>query len=223
MQPALRKGAAHRSDHHRHARCRCTTSSRSRCAACWSCAAAALNLLIPNPRDIGGLIKELAQVRSSTCFPAVNTLYNALLNHPDFAKLDFSSLRRGQRRRHGGAGGRRPEVAGAHGLPHRRGLRPLGDLAGVHLQPDRHRRSPARSACRCRPPRSRSATTTASLCRSASPARSAIRGPQVMAGYWQRPDETAKVMTPDGFFKTGDIGVMDERGYTSRSSTARRT
>ena len=42
----------------------------------------------------------------------------------------------------------------------------------------------------------------------------AIRGPQVMAGYWQRPDETAKVMTPDGFFKSGDIGIMDERGYT---------
>ncbi len=42
----------------------------------------------------------------------------------------------------------------------------------------------------------------------------AVRGPQVMAGYWQRDDETAKVMTPDGFFKTGDIGIMDDKGYT---------
>ena len=41
----------------------------------------------------------------------------------------------------------------------------------------------------------------------------AIRGPQVMAGYWQRPDETAQVMTADGFFRSGDIGIMDERGY----------
>jgi long-chain acyl-CoA synthetase len=65
-------------------------------------------------------------------------------------------------------------------------------------------------------------TTTATRCRSGSPARSPIRGPQVMAGYWQRPDETAKVMTADGFFRTGDIGVVDERGYF-RSSTARRT
>ena len=45
------------------------------------------------------------------------------------------------------------------------------------------------------------------------PGAIAINGPQVMAGYWQRPDETAKVMTPDGFFKSGDIGIMDERGY----------
>jgi long-chain acyl-CoA synthetase len=45
------------------------------------------------------------------------------------------------------------------------------------------------------------------------PGEIAIRGPQVMAGYWNRPDETAKVMTPDGFFKSGDIGIMDERGY----------
>ena len=45
------------------------------------------------------------------------------------------------------------------------------------------------------------------------PGEIAIRGPQVMAGYWQRPDETAKVMTADGFFRTGDIGTVDERGY----------
>jgi long-chain acyl-CoA synthetase len=45
------------------------------------------------------------------------------------------------------------------------------------------------------------------------PGEIAIKGPQVMAGYWQRPDETAKVMTPDGYFKSGDIGIMDERGF----------
>jgi long-chain acyl-CoA synthetase len=50
-----------------------------------------------------------------------------------------------------------------------------------------------------------------------------IKGPQVMAGYWNRPDETAKVMTKDGFFKSGDMGFMDERTATPRSSTARRT
>ncbi|MCK7502286.1 MAG: AMP-binding protein [Comamonadaceae bacterium] len=57
----------------------------------------------------------------------------------------------------------------------------------------------------------------------ASPARSAIRGPQVMAGYWNRPDETAKVMTPDGFLRTGDIGVHGRAGLRRASSTARRT
>jgi long-chain acyl-CoA synthetase len=45
------------------------------------------------------------------------------------------------------------------------------------------------------------------------PGEIAIKGPQVMAGYWQRPDETAKVMTADGYFRTGDVGTMDERGY----------
>ena len=169
-------------------------------------------LLIPNPRDIPGFIKELAKYEFHM-LPAVNTLYNGLLNNPEFAKLDFSGLKAAN------GGGMAVQRAVAErffkltGCPHHRGLRPVRDIA---------RRSPATaptttstpapSACRCRRPRSPSATTTARRCRWASRARSARAGPQVMAGYWQRPDETAKVMTPDGFFKTGDIGVMDAGG-----------
>ena len=70
------------------------------------------------------------------------------------------------------------------------------------------------TACRRHPPKSPFSTMPATRCRWASAGEIAIRGPQVMAGYWNRPDETAKVMTADGFFKSGDVGIMDERGYT---------
>ena len=120
-----------------------------------------------------------------------------------------------RRRRHGGAGGGREALA--RRSPAARSSKATAcreTSPSVDLQPDRHRRpTPAPSACRCPTPRSRSSTTTATRCRSAQPGEIAIKGPQVMAGYWQRPDETAKVMTADGFFKSGDIGVMDERGY----------
>ena len=152
----------------------------------------ALNMLIPNPRDIPGTIKELAKYRINI-FPAVNTLFNALANNADFAKLDFSGLVDLQRRRHGGAGGGRQEMARHHRLPDRRGLWPQRDLGRRHLQSDRfgglyrHDRPAAAQRRDQDPRRCRQAS-----CRSARPGEIAIKGPQVMSGYWQRPDETAQ-------------------------------
>ena len=120
-----------------------------------------MNVLIPNPRDIPGFVKELSKYKINM-FPAVNTLYNGLLNNPDFAKLDFSGLKVCN------GGGMAVQQAVADkwlkvtGLPDHRRLRPVGNLAGRHLQPRRHaRHSPAPSACRCRRPKSPSWTTTA--------------------------------------------------------------
>jgi long-chain acyl-CoA synthetase len=171
------------------------------------------NLLIPNPRDIPGFVKELSTFKFNI-FPGLNTLFNALANNPEFAKLDFSTFEDQPRRRHGDAapGGR--QVDGADRQRHRRRLRPVRDLAGGDLQRrhaqglHRHHR-PADSLDRDRDPRrrrqGRAAGESGEIC---------IRGPQVMAGYWQRPEETANVMTADGFFKSGDVGIMDETGAT---------
>ncbi|AKZ61623.1 long-chain fatty acid--CoA ligase [Herbaspirillum hiltneri N3] len=173
----------------------------------------ALNVLIPNPRDIPGFIKELGKYKVNT-FPAVNTLYNALLNHPDFAKLDFS----GYRCCVGGGMAVQKSVADkwkkVTGCP---------IIEGYGLSET----SPIASANPCT---ISDYTGTIGLPLPSTefqildddgkpvplgkPGEIAIRGPQVMSGYWNRPDETEKVMTPDGFFKSGDIGIMDERGYT---------
>ena len=171
------------------------------------------NILIPNPRDIPGFVKEMGKYRF-TAITGVNTLFNALVNNPDFAKLDFSSLRMTL----GGGMAVQEAVAvrveAGHRLSADRSLRPHRNLARGHDQPAR----PARlqrldraadlvdgdHAC---------ATTPARTSPLGQPGEICIRGPQVMAGYWNRPDETAKVMTADGFFMSGDIGVMDERGF----------
>ncbi|MDP5007491.1 MAG: AMP-binding protein, partial [Glaciimonas sp.] len=173
----------------------------------------ALSVLIPNPRDIAGLIKELSKYPVNM-FPAVNTLYNALLNHPDFAKLDFS----GYRVCVGGGMAVQKVVAD-------KWLEVVGCpiIEGYGLSET----SPIASA---NPITITKATGTIGLPLPSTElvildddghpvalgqsGEIAIRGPQVMMGYWMRPDETAKVMTADGFFKSGDIGIMDERGYT---------
>jgi long-chain acyl-CoA synthetase len=171
-----------------------------------------MNLLIPNPRDIPGFIKELKNYRINI-FPAVNTLYNGLLNNPDFANLDFSGLL----------------VCPGGGMAVQK---PVADkwlkLTGIPIVEGYglSETSPVVTANRCD---ITDFTGTIGLPLPSTEIRIldeaskevpfgtageiAVRGPQVMAGYWQRPDETAKVMTPDGFFKTGDIGVMDARGY----------
>ncbi|HEU4851877.1 MAG TPA: long-chain-fatty-acid--CoA ligase [Telluria sp.] len=172
-----------------------------------------LNVLIPNPRDIPGFVKELAKYRVNI-LPAVNTLYNALLNNPDFAKLDFSSYRVCN------GGGMAVQKAVAD-----RWLKLTGTpiIEGYGLSET----SPVATANRCD---IKEFTGTIGLPYPSTeirildddgkevphgqPGEIAIRGPQVMAGYWKRDDETAKVMTPDGFFKSGDIGIMDDRGYT---------
>jgi long-chain acyl-CoA synthetase len=171
-----------------------------------------LGVLIPNPRDIPGLIKSLKGIAINT-FPAVNTLYNALLNNPEFAKLDFSKLIAAN------GGGMAVQEAVA-----KRWFETTGTpiIEGYGL-------SETSPCVTCNPVTATEYTGTIGLPFPSTeisirdddnhelPLGQAgevcIRGPQVMAGYWNRPDETAKVMTPDGYFKSGDVGVMDERGY----------
>lgn len=172
-----------------------------------------LSVLIPNPRDIPGFIKELQKHRFHM-FPAVNTLYNALINHPDIDKVDFSGLRVAN------GGGMAVQEAVARKWLAKTGC-PIIEGYGL---------SETSPSATCNPTDSDAFSGTIGLPLPSTevairdddgndvplgqPGEICIRGPQVMAGYWNRPDETAKVMTPDGFFKTGDIGVMDERGYT---------
>ena len=172
----------------------------------------AVNILIPNPRDIGGLIKTLAKYKIHM-FPAVNTLFNALANHPEFAKLDFSELLISN------GGGMAVQEAVAKKWLAITGC-PVVEGYGL---------SETSAGATCNPTDTLTFTGTIGLPMPnvdirildadgkdvplGEPGEIAIRGPQVMSGYWQRPDETSLVMTPDGFFKSGDIGVMDARGY----------
>ncbi|NTF30766.1 long-chain fatty acid--CoA ligase [Rhizobium skierniewicense] len=171
------------------------------------------NLLIANPRDIPGFVKELAGYKPHI-FPGINTLFNALLNNEEFRKLDLSSLVLVMG---GGMAVQRPiaerwaSVTGTHicegyGLSETSPVatvNPLGvpDFSGTIGLP-----MPSTDIdIRDDDGNSLPLGEVGEIC---------IRGPQVMAGYWQRDDETAKVMTPDGFFRSGDIGFLDNRGYT---------
>jgi len=169
------------------------------------------NLLIPNPRDLPGLISTLGQHRVNL-FPAVNTLFNALANHPDFARLDFSKLVISC------GGGMAVQRATAEKWLKLTGC-PIVEGYGLSET------SPVATSNRLD---LHEFTGTIGLPISSTeitirdddghdlplgtPGEICIRGPQVMAGYWQRPDETALVMTPDGYFKSGDVGIMDEQG-----------
>ncbi len=171
-----------------------------------------MGVLIPNPRDIGGMIKELKGYQIST-IPAVNTLYNAMLNHPDFGQLDFSKLVIAN----GGGMAIQESVAKRWYEKTRTAI-----VEGYGL-------SETSPVATCNPVTATEYSGSIGLPLPSTelsirdevgdevplgqPGEICIRGPQVMAGYWNRPDETAKVMMPDGFFKTGDIGVMDARGY----------
>jgi long-chain acyl-CoA synthetase len=170
-----------------------------------------LNVLIPNPRDIAGLVRTLQDFRVNM-FPAVNTLFNALANDASFAKLDFSGLVVSN------GGGMAVQEATAKlwlevtGCPivEGYGLSETSPVATSN-RVDSHSFSgtigvPISSTeVVIRDDDGRDVQT-------GMPGEICIRGPQVMAGYWKRPDETEKVMTADGFFKSGDVGVMDERG-----------
>jgi long-chain acyl-CoA synthetase len=172
-----------------------------------------MNLLIPNPRDIPGFIKELKNYRINI-FPAVNTLYNGLVNNAEFAQLDFSGMLVCP------GGGMAVQKAVADKWLAMTGT-PIVEGYGLSET------SPVVTANRCD---ITEFTGTIGLPLPSTEIRIldeagqevpfgtageiGVRGPQVMAGYWQRDDETAKVMTADGFFKTGDIGIMDEQGYT---------
>jgi long-chain acyl-CoA synthetase len=180
--------------------------------ALWGMRVGALNILIPNPRDIPGFIKELGKYKINM-LPAVNTLYNALVNHPDFASLDFSGLKTCN------GGGMAVQKAVNDKWKQVTGV---SIIEGYGLSET----SPVASCNRADETEFTGSiglpvpsTDFAILDDDSNPValgqpgEIAIRGPQVMAGYWNLPEETAKVMTPDGFFKSGDIGVMDERGY----------
>ncbi|MEL6967951.1 MAG: long-chain-fatty-acid--CoA ligase [Pseudomonadota bacterium] len=172
-----------------------------------------LNVLIPNPRDMDATIKELGKYKFHV-FPGVNTLFNGLNNRPDFAKLDFSQLRIAN------GGGMAVQEAVAKRWLEITGC-PICEGYGL---------SETSSGVTCNPTDSDAFSGTIGLpmpnveirildddgndVPQGEPGEIAIKGPQVMDGYWQRPDETAKVMTPDGFFKSGDVGVMDADGYT---------
>jgi long-chain acyl-CoA synthetase len=174
----------------------------------------AMNLLIPNPRDIPGFIKELKNYKVNI-FPAVNTLYNGLLNNPEFAKLDFS----GYEICSGGGMAVQKAVADKWlkitgcAIAEGYGLSETSPVATANL-PDTKEFSgtiglpiPSTEIAILDDDGNRLPLGHAG--------EIAIRGPQVMVGYWNMPEETAKVMTPDGFFKSGDIGIMDFRGYTT--------
>lgn len=170
------------------------------------------SILIPNPRDIPAVCKELSKHRFHM-LPAVNTLFNALANHPDFNKVDWSHLVVSL------GGGTAVQSAVAKLWLEKTGC-PICEGYGLSET------SPSAS---CNIVTSQAFTATIGVpipntemkivdddgneVPIGEPGEILIRGPQVMAGYWQRPDETARVMTPDGFFKSGDVGVMDERGF----------
>jgi len=171
-----------------------------------------LNLLIPNPRDIPRFVRAL-QGRKIHMFPAVNTLFNALAHDPDFARLDFSELAISNG---GGMAVQRStarkwlQVTGCP-IVEGYGLSETSPIVTVN-RPDTNEFTgtiglplPSTEVC-IRDDDGRDVSM-------GEPGEICIRGPQVMAGYWNRPDETAAAMTPDGFFRSGDIGVMDDGGY----------
>lgn len=170
-------------------------------------------ILIPNPRDLPAVLKELSK-HTFHSFPAVNTLFNGLANHPDFNTVNWKNLR--------------VSVGG--------GMAVQGAVAKLWLEKtgcpicEGYGLSETSPIVSCNPVTAKEFTGTIGaplpstimklldddgreVTTQGQSGEIAIKGPQVMAGYWQRPDETAKVMTEDGYFKSGDVGVMDARGY----------
>ena len=175
--------------------------------------AGGVNLLIPNPRDMAGFVKELMKYQINF-FPAVNTLYNGLLHTPGFDKIDFSKLKVSN------GGGMATQKAVAEKWLKVTGC-PLSEGYGL---------SETSPTLTCNPADTDRFSGSIGIPVSSTylslrdddgnevplgqPGEICAKGPQVMVGYWNRPEETAKVMTPDGYFRTGDIGVMTPDGYT---------
>jgi long-chain acyl-CoA synthetase len=172
----------------------------------------ARNILVANPRDMKALFKDLAG-QTFHSFPAVNTLFNAMASHPDFASVNWRNLVLS-------VGGGAAVQSGTAKLWLERTGCPICEGYGL---------SETSPSATCNPVDSTAYTGTIGIplpntelalldddgkeVPPGEPGEIAIRGPQVMKGYWQREDETAKVMTADGFFRTGDVGVVDARGY----------
>ncbi|MDJ0943292.1 MAG: AMP-binding protein [Kiloniellales bacterium] len=172
----------------------------------------AKNVLITNPRDIPTFVKELAKHRFSA-ITGVNTLFNALLNHPDFARLDFSQLRlalSGGMALHETVAEKWKEVTG-HPLIEAYGLTEASPAVTINPMDHTERRGsiglPVPSTeVSIRDDDGKEVAVGA-------PGELCVRGPQVMKGYWNRPEETARVMTADGFLLTGDVAEIDEAGF----------
>ena len=170
------------------------------------------NLLIPNPRDLPGFVKELKKYKVNS-FPAVNTLYNGLLNTPGFNEIDFSMLKSSF------GGGMAVQRAVAEKWKKVTGCA-LSEGYGLSETSPTLTCNPADTeeyngtigvpvpstwiSIRDDDGNELPLGTAGEIC---------AKGPQVMTGYWERPDETAKVMTSDGYFRTGDIGIMDDSGF----------
>ena len=171
-----------------------------------------MNILIPNPRDLPAVFKTLSG-ETFHSFPAVNTLFNAMANHAEFASVDWSKLVISV------GGGMAVQSATAKLWLEKTGC-PIVEGYGL---------SETSPSATCNPVDSTAYSGNIGLpmpntdlklldddgneVPMGQPGEIAIKGPQVMAGYWQRPDETEKVMTADGYFRSGDIGTVDERGY----------
>lgn len=174
----------------------------------------ATNVLIPNPRDIPGFVKELSRHRF-TAITGVNTLFNALVNNPDFARLDFSSLRVAL----GGGMAVQQAVAEkwkkitgvqlieAYGLTE---TSPAVTINPLDLKAFNHSIglpvSSTEVSIRDDNGTEQPIGQHGELC---------VRGPQVTPGYWNRPEETARIFTADGFLRTGDIAVIDDKGFVT--------
>ncbi len=173
----------------------------------------ARNILIPNPRDIPGFVKELKK-HPFHIFPGLNTLFNGLMNNPDFQSLDFKPL---VLTLGGGMAVQRPVAERWH------------NMTGCHIMEGYGLSETSPVACANALDSTEFSGTIGLPMPSTDVAirdddgndlalgevgEICVRGPQVMTGYWNRPDETSRAIMPDGFFRTGDMGFMDERGYT---------
>lgn len=172
----------------------------------------AANVLIPNPRDIPAFVKELGNHKFNI-FPGLNTLFNALLNNEDFQKLDFSHLRLtmgGGMAVQGPVAKRWFELTNCpihegYGLSETSPVATANRFDGLEFSGNIGLPFPGTDIAI----RDEDGQTDLPL---GEVGEICIRGPQVMVGYWNRPDETAKVMTKDHFFRSGDMGFMDEAG-----------
>ncbi|HEY8335681.1 MAG TPA: long-chain fatty acid--CoA ligase [Tardiphaga sp.] len=175
--------------------------------------AGGVNLLIPNPRDMPGFVKELMKYQVNS-FPAVNTLYNGLLHTPGFDQVDFSKLK----------------ISNGGGMAVQRAVAEAWLKTTGCFIAEGYGLSETAPTLTCNPADVDQFNGTIGVpvpstyisirdddgneVPLGTPGEICAKGPQIMAGYWNRPDETAKVMTADGFFRTGDIGIMTPEGYT---------
>ncbi len=171
------------------------------------------NILITNPRDIPAFVKELKKY-PVTVYTGVNTLYNALMNNAEFQKLDFSTVK--------------VAVAGAMALQKAVAVRWKEMTGSVIVEGYGLTETSPVASCNPIDGTDRAGTIGLPLPSTlmkmiddngkdvaiGESGEICIKGPQVMKGYWNRPDETANVMTADGWFKSGDIGIMDADGFS---------